>query len=127
MATNKYISVSIVCLALSSCSMAEHYNPVVDMKGAKGDYYSALAECRGYASQVDVIEDSLTGVAAGGLSGAAFGSALGAISGRAGAGAATGAVLGGGIGGGSVWSSAQGRQIHIINKCLERRGFTVLG
>lgn len=126
MATRNLILLPFIVM-LSGCSMAEYYDPVVDRKGAHGDYQSALSECRGYASQVNVVRDSLTGVAQGGLAGAAFGAALGAISGHAGTGAATGSVIGAAGGSTTIYATAQQRQITIINKCLERRGFAVLG
>lgn len=115
-------------LAMSACSMAEHYKPVVDMKGVNSTKYeAALAECRGYANQVDVIEDSITGVAGGGLAGAALGSAVGAVGGNPGRGAAAGAAIGGAGMGGTIYQNAQQRQITIINNCLKKRGFDVLG
>jgi len=115
-------------LSMSACSMAEHYTPVVDMQGVNSSKYaSALETCRGYARQVDVIGDSLTGVAAGGLGGAMLGSALGAVGGSPGNGAAVGASIGGAGYGGTIYQNAQQRQIRIINNCLKKRGFYVLG
>lgn len=115
-------------LALSACSMADHYTPVVDVTSKNADQYpQALAACKAKAAEVDVIEDSLTGAGMGGLFGAAMGAGLGAIGGTAGRGAMVGSVLGGGISGGTIWSAAQARQVQIMNNCLRARGFNVLG
>lgn len=124
----KRILTIVGLLSLSACSMAEYYHPVVDMKGVDGGkYQTALAECRGYADQVDVISDSFTGVAVGGLGGAMLGAAVGSVGGNAGGGAALGASLGGAANGGTIYQNAQQRQIQIIQKCLKKRGFDVLG
>lgn len=113
---------------LSACSMAEHYTPVVDLQGKDTDrYQSVLLGCRAKAAEVDVIGDSLTGVATGGIGGAMLGAALGSISGQAGAGASAGAAIGGAGYGGTIYQNAQQRQITIMNNCLKARGFNVLG
>lgn len=108
--------------------MAEHYTPVVDLHGKSLDqYHSALAECRAKAAEVDVISDSFTGVAVGGIGGAALGSILGTVGGNVGGGAAAGAAIGGAGYGGTIYQTAQQRQITIMNNCLKARGFNVLG
>lgn len=115
-------------ISLSACSMAEHYTPVVDLQGKdEGRYQAVLAGCRAKAAEVDVISDSFTGVAAGGIGGAMLGAALGSISGNAGSGASAGAAIGGAGYGGTIYQNAQQRQIQIMNNCLKARGFNVLG
>lgn len=114
-------------LVLAACA-AETYNPVVDLKGSDGGRYQQdLAECRQLAAQVDVAGDTAVNTLAGAGVGAALGAALGAISGAPASGAAMGAALGGiGTGAGSGVSKNE-KQKRIIDQCLSRRGYNVLG
>lgn len=120
---------TVICLlSLSACSMAEHYTPVVDTEGVDiNRYNAALATCRAKTAEVDLAGESLTSGAQGAVLGAALGAALGALSGHAGGVAALGAVTGVGGAGISKYSQTQDRQIKIINNCLKKRGFDVLG
>jgi outer membrane lipoprotein SlyB len=113
-------------LLVAAC--ASTYQPVVDMKGV--DYYGYqrdLSECRGYAEQVNPIEDAGVGTLLGAAGGAALGAATGAALGSPASGAALGAAAGG-IGGGSYGGiTGADRQKTIINNCLKERGYKVLG
>lgn len=114
-------------LALGACASTT-YQPVVDLRGADGGKYQQdLAECRKLSEQVDVAGDSAVNTLIGGGVGAGLGAALGAIAGSPGTGAAMGAAMGGvGAGGGSALSKNE-RVKKIIDNCLARRGYNVLG
>lgn len=106
---------------------AQSYQPIVDMKGVNSAKYQRdLAECRQYAEQVDVGGDAAKGTLVGAGLGAALGAAVGAIGGNAGTGAATGAIVGGAGGAATSGGGAAVSQKSIINKCLSRRGYSVL-
>ncbi len=86
-----------VIVLLTAC--AGSYQPVVDMKGVSPDQYQRdLAECRGYADQVDAAGAGAKDTLLGAGLGAAAGAALGAISGNAGGGALIGTTIGGLVG-----------------------------
>lgn len=112
-------------LLLVGC--ASTYQPIVDMKGVdNARYQQDLSECRQYAGQVDVAEDTATDTLIGAGIGAALGAAVGAIGGDPGTGAAIGATAGGIGGGASGGMSSAQRQKSIINNCLAGRGYRVL-
>lgn len=115
-------------LMLVAACAAETYQPVVDLKGSDaGKYQQDLAECRSLASQVDVAGDSATNALIGAGVGAALGAALGAVTGAPAAGAALGAGAGGIGAGAGTGVSKNERQKKIIDNCLSRRGYNVLG
>ncbi|MGB4100828.1 MAG: hypothetical protein WBK91_02840 [Alphaproteobacteria bacterium] len=122
----KKIPVLAGVLALMAC--AETYQPVVDLKGMDGGRYQQdLAECRRLGMQVDAAGDTAVNTLVGAGVGAAMGAALGAIAGSPASGAAMGAAVGGiGTGAGSGVSKVE-RQKRIIDQCLSRRGYNVLG
>ncbi|MEJ0062656.1 MAG: hypothetical protein WDO70_05505 [Alphaproteobacteria bacterium] len=121
----KFLAI-VALLAVAGC--AQDYQPVVDLKGYDGGKYQKdLAECRQLASQVDVAGDSAVNGLIGAGVGAALGAAVGAVAGVPAYGAASGAALGGiGGGGGSAVSKVE-RQKKIIDNCLTKRGYNVLG
>jgi len=121
-------ALALVGLLLLGACASTTYQPVVDLKGMDGGKYQQdLAECRQLSQQVDVVGDSAVNTAVGAGVGAGLGAALGAISGAPGAGAAMGAALGGiGAGGGSAVNKNE-RVKKIIDNCLARRGYNVLG
>ncbi len=126
MPISKISAAMILSIGLIGC--AQSYQPIVDLKGVNtARYQQDLAECRQYAEQVDVGGNTAIGAVGGAGLGAALGAAAGAIGGNAGAGAATGALVGGVGGTGAGVGTSVQRQKTIINNCLNRRGYKVLG
>ena len=119
----------VLALAMTGCAtgrgFGKTYQPIVDMKGEDlGKYNANLAECQQqYAQQVSAGKSAVAGAAVG----AALGLAIGAIfhvrprfMGNL---AGTGAVSGGL----SAGVAAQDKQETIIMRCLQGRGYRVLG
>ena len=98
-------------------------DPIIDRKGVDEARYQAdLAECRTYANEVNTAAE--TGKY--GAVGAAIGGSLGAIIGNsrdAERGAGIGAVTGGTKG----FGRAEDRKERIVYRCLQHRGYKVLG
>ena len=97
--------------------------PIVDRRGVdEAAYQRDLAECRGYASEVDTVgetvKDGAIGAAVGGIFGAIWGDSH-----TAGQGAGTGAVAGGGKG----LTRAERRKEKVMYRCMQGRGYKVLG
>jgi outer membrane lipoprotein SlyB len=124
---SKILATMACSFGLVACASTT-YQPVVDLQNSDPmKYQQDLAACRKLSEQVNVAEDSAVNTLIGGVAGAGLGAALGAISGSAGAGAAMGAATGGiGAGAGSAVSKNE-RVKNIIDKCLTRRGYNVLG
>ena len=112
----------LVFLAASCTS-----DPIVDTHGVdQGKYDNDLADCRGYADQVDVASGAAGGAAIGAAAGAALGAVIGAMTGAPGTGAAIGAASGGATGGVSGVGSGASRQDRVVRNCLRERGYRVL-
>jgi outer membrane lipoprotein SlyB len=106
-------------ILLGACS--SHPDPIIDTKGVNMTVYEEdLAECKGYAEQID----PGTGMAKGAAAGAATGAAIGAISsGRdVGESAGVGAVLGVSKSG----VKAANDKEALVKRCLRYRGYRVL-
>jgi hypothetical protein len=104
---------------LASCSA--HPDPIIDTRGVTMTQYEEdLAECKGYAGQID----PATGMAKGAAAGAATGGAVGAISSRndIGESAGIGAVLG--ISKSGI--KAANDKEALVKRCLRYRGYRVL-
>lgn len=118
--------VAMVALLLAGgCAGVEELtgrDPIIDMKGVDREQYAAdLAECRGYADQVQSGRQVATGAAAG----AVIGGAVGAIGGNGASAARTagiGAVAGGAQGAGGAMRDRR----QVIRNCLQNRGYVVL-
>lgn len=124
----------ILCIALAlsmtGCAtgrgFGSGYQPIVDMKGQDINRYNAnLAECQQqYAQQISAGRSAVAGVVAGALLGAAFGAIIGgrnhSLIGKL---AGTGAVTGGF----SAGAGANVKQEIVIMRCLQGRGYNVLG
>lgn len=95
---------------------------IVDRKGLDpAAYEQDLAECRSYASEIDVGADMVRGAAVGAAAGALIGAVIG-DSGTTAAGAGVGAVHGGTHQG---HRSAEEQQ-QVVKRCLRGRGYSVL-
>ena len=124
--TKKTVCLLGSVLLMTAC--AGTYEPVVDMDGVNPTKYQQdLAVCRGYADKIDATGDGAKSTLIGAGLGAAAGAAIGAISGNAGAGALIGTTAGGFGGAGTSASDTISRQKTIINNCLKKRGYEVLG
>ncbi|MCB9957374.1 MAG: glycine zipper family protein [Rhodospirillaceae bacterium] len=89
-------------------------------------YQHDLAECQGYADQVNVGQEAMgTGLLTA-ATGAALGAIAGAFGGGAGHGAAIGASLGGVSGGVGGGVNAYDRRAGVLRQCLANRGYAVL-
>ncbi|MCA8907524.1 MAG: hypothetical protein KDA49_08240 [Rhodospirillaceae bacterium] len=89
-------------------------------------YQHDLAECQGYADQVNVGQEAMgTGLLTA-ATGAALGAIAGAFGGGAGRGAALGASLGGVTGGVGGGVNAYDRRGAVLRQCLANRGYAVL-
>lgn len=114
------------CFILAGCTSS--YYPVVDLQGVDATKYQQdLTECRGYADQIDTVQDGTIGTLAGAGLGAALGAAVGAIGGDPGTGAALGGTVGTFGGAATGVGNASQRKTTIINNCLTGRGYKVLG
>jgi uncharacterized protein YcfJ len=104
---------------LSACA----HEPIVDRHGVDEDlYHQDLAECRAYAEEADTLGETTKRAAVG----AAIGTTVGAIIGNhhtAERGAGVGAVAGGTRG----FRDAEHRKEHVLYRCMEKRGYEVLG
>ena len=113
----------IVMLALCAACTALEEQPIIDRQGVnQAQFEQDLHECRQYA------EEASTGkaVIVGATTGAVVGGAVGAVldnSTAAARGAGTGAILGGTRGG---MHNLERRQ-RIVMRCLQGRGYRVLG
>ena len=110
---------AIAVLGLGACA----HEPIVDRKGVdEAAYQRDLAECRTYAAEVDTVGETVKG----GAVGAVVGGTVGAILGNghdAGRGAGIGSVAGGGKG----LTRSERRKQRVIYRCMEGRGYRVLG
>jgi len=119
---------SLIALVAMLAACADSYTPVVDMDGVNADKFQRdMAKCRSYANQVDAAGNGATDAVIGAGVGAAAGAALGALSGNAGGGALAGTAVGGLGGGGAGTAHSMARQKTIIDNCLKKRGYTILG
>jgi len=116
---NKAIHLFVFFIVMAGCAS----EPIVDRRGVdESKYQRDLADCRSYASQVDTAGET----AKSGAIGAAVGVAVGAIVGNshdAKRGAGIGAVAGGSRG----FNKAEHRKEKIMFRCLQGRGYRVLG
>ena len=111
------ITVAGSIAVLAAC--ASHPDPIIDERGVDMvKYQQDLAECRGYAEKVSVTEGTAKGAAVGAIVGAA----AGAISGDA----AKGAGYGGLSGGTQSGLGNKREQERIVQRCISKRGYTVL-
>ena len=99
------------------------HDPIIDMRGVdERKFRQDLADCRGYANQVNVAEsatkEAAIGAAVGGLIGAAIGDSDTAE--RIGGAAAVG-------GAGEGAASAEKRKKRVLHRCMIGRGYRVLG
>lgn len=104
-------------LLLTAC--ASHPDPIIDQKGVDmAQYEKDLAECKEYATNVNVAE----GAARGGAVGAVVGAAAGAIGGNAGRGAGYGGLAG------ATRSGLDNKreQEAVVKRCIAGRGYRVL-
>lgn len=116
---NKAIHLLVFLMVIAGCAS----EPIVDRRGVdESKYQQDLAECRSYAAQVDTTGET----AKSGAIGAAVGVTVGAIVGNshdAKRGAGLGAVAGGSRG----FSKSEHRKEKIMFRCLQGRGYRVLG
>lgn len=113
------VGLSLGVLMLAGCAN----DPIIDMRGVdERQYRQDLADCRGYAGQVNVAEsaakEAAVGAAVGGLIGAAIGDSETAER-IGGAAAVSGAAEGAG--------SAEKRKQRVLYRCMKGRGYKVLG
>lgn len=122
----KFLSIcSLIFVTACAHAPAE---PVVDMRGKSPLQYQAdLAECRGYADKIDAGGNTVGGAAVGAVAGAAIGALLGAIVHAPAAGAALGAGAGGVGGASGGLTASMLRKQMIMDRCLDARGYLVLG
>lgn len=105
------------------------YEPIVDRGRAdfnEAAYQHDLAQCRGYAQQIEAGEQAVAGGVLGAAAGAAFGAIGGAFGGGAGSGAGLGASVGGLAGALGGGLDASERQVQVVQRCLAGRGYAVL-
>lgn len=103
---------------LAGCSSAP--GPIVDTKGVNMTrYHEDLADCEGYAEQVDIGSGVAKGAAAGGVVGAATGAILSESVGEFGG---VGAVAG------ATKSAIRGdrEKSQVVKRCMRGRGYKVL-
>ena len=112
-------SLVLVSLALAGCAN----DPIIDHRGVdEAAYQRDFAECQSYAREVDTVSETVKD----GAIGAAVGGAVGAILGdghNARRGAGVGAVAGGGKG----LTKAEHRKERVLYRCLQGRGYKILG
>ena len=122
-----------VCLALAAAlglAACGPYDPIIDRGQAGFDdaaYQRDLAECRGYAAEIEPARQAVGGALLAAAAGAAFGAIIGSFDGNAGRGAGLGASVGGLGGGVRGGATAIDRQEEIVRRCLAGRGYAVLG
>ncbi len=110
------ISVAVGCSALNE-------DPIIDQRGInQAQYQQDLLECRSYADEVDASGAVLGGAAGGAVIGGAVGAVIG-DSDTAKRGAGAGAIAGGVKGG----LRTMERKQRIVRRCLQGRGYRVLG
>jgi len=103
------------------CACSSHPDPIIDPTGVNMTVYAEdLAECKGYAEQID----PGIGMAKGAVAGAATGGAIGAISSHRDIGEAAGI--------GAVWGisksgiKAANDKEQLVKRCMRYRGYQVL-
>lgn len=113
-------------ILLVGCSSSQYKDPmdnvIVDTSGVDlNKYYADLAECKAFAKQVDVRDQTTRGV----VGGVIVGSVVGAIIGNS-----DDAKRGGGAAGvlGGIEANAEARkeQNKVMRNCLVGRGYSVL-
>ncbi len=117
----------LACLALITVSLlncsALREDPVIDKRGVnQAQYEQDLLECRHYAEEVDSARAVIVGSATGAVIGGAVGAAVGNST-TAQRSAGVGAILGGAKGG----LRTVDRKERIVQRCLQGRGYRVLG
>lgn len=117
---NRLIATCAAGVLLAACTTTDEI--IIDEKGVDMNAYQQdLAECRGYASQVQTGEKAGKGAA----SGAVVGGLIGAITDGT-----DGAVRGAGVGavGGAAKGASQGErdEVQVVKRCLRGRGYQVL-
>ena len=123
--------ISLAMLAGCATALDPNYAPVVDFSNSQspeGLFASHLQECKALAAQrVSAGKAAAIGTGIGAVLGAAVGIATSAVFGAdLGTGAATGALFGG-TGGATAGVDADLNQKDIIVRCLQNRGYAVLG
>ena len=112
-------SVFLMSLVVTGCAN----DPIIDHRGVnEAAYQRDFAECQSYAREVDTVSETIKD----GAIGAAVGGAVGAILGDghdARRGAGVGAVAGGGKG----LTKAEQRKERVLYRCLQGRGYKILG
>jgi outer membrane lipoprotein SlyB len=118
-------AVVVLSLLLGACSGIEELTgraPIVDMRGVNQAQYAAdLAECEGYADQVQAGRQVATGAVAGAVVGGVVGAVFGS-SDTAQRTAGAGAVAGGAQGAGGAMQDRR----RVLRNCLDNRGYNVL-
>jgi len=112
-----YLGLIPALALLTACTTTDEI--IIDQQGVDmSRYQQDLAECRGYATEVQTGKK----VAKGAASGAVVGGLIGAITGDAGKSAGVGAV------GGGAKGASQGEQeeVQVVKRCLRGRGYKVL-
>jgi outer membrane lipoprotein SlyB len=105
---------------LAGCTTTDEI--IIDRKGVDMARYEAdLAECRGYAEEVQVAQKAAKGAASGAVVGGLIGAAVG-NSRDAQQGAGVGAVTGGAKG----LSEGERETLKVVKNCLRNRGYKVL-
>ena len=116
-------AVTVLTAGLLALAAGCANEPIIDRRGVdEAKYRADLAECRAYAEEVNTAGETATSGAAGAAIGASIGAILG-NSGDAAQGAGVGAVAGGSKG----FSKAEHRKERVMYRCLEHRGYKVLG
>jgi outer membrane lipoprotein SlyB len=109
----------LAVLGLGACA----HEPIIDRKGVDENAYQRdLAECRAYAAEVDTVGETVKS----GAVGAAVGGAVGAILGN-GHDARRGVGVGTVAGGGKGLTESERRKQRVMYRCMEGRGYRVLG
>lgn len=115
----KALSVFVFGVLMAGCA----HEPIVDRHGkSEAKYQEDLAECRGYAGQVNTAGETAKHSAVGAAIGTAVGAAIG-NSDTAARGLGAGAIAGGSKG----FNKAEHRKQRVIYQCMENRGYQVLG
>ena len=116
----KILLISVTSLLLAGCVA----DPILDQRGVDPEQYALdMAECRGYANQVDTGKEvakqaGLTGLVGGVLAGAfEHGRGVRGVEEGVGAGATIGAARGVG--------KATNKKERVMNQCMRARGYIV--